>query len=321
MNPRKLGKSDIYVSPVALGCWPIAGMTSLDVNDVDSLRTLHAAIESGVNFFDTAYGYGVNGESERLIAKAIDGRRNEIVLATKCGLAWDENGERVLDGRPDTLKSQIDESLTRLAVDHVELLYLHAPDPSTPVSESAGALREIMAAGKTRLIGVSNFNVQQLDEFHAECPISVVQPPYNMLQRQIEADLIPWCQAREISIASYWPLMKGLLAGKLARDHVFQPGDGRAKYLMFQGDEWKRNQDFVDELRLIGEQHGATVAQLAVRWTLEQPGITSALCGAKRAYQIEEVAQAMETTFDETVRCKIDAALARRGSTSVRGAV
>lgn len=302
MKPRQLGSSEILVSPVALGCWPIAGMTSLDVNDVDSMKTLHAAIESGVNFFDTAYGYGINGESERLVAKAIAGQREKIVIATKCGLAWDDNGERVLDGRPATLKSQIDESLFRLQVDHVELLYLHAPAPNVAVAESAAALREIMAAGKARLIGVSNFSVQQLEEFSAECPVSVVQPPYNMLQRTIEAALVPWCQAREVSIAIYWPLMKGLLAGKLPRDHVFQPSDGRAKYPMFQGKEWKRNQDFVDDLRAIGEQHGSTVAQLAVRWTLEQPGITAALCGAKRAYQIEEVAQATSITYDDAVK-------------------
>ena len=318
---RPLGTSDIQVSPVAIGCWPIAGMTSLDVNEADSMKTLEAAIECGVNFFDTAYAYGANGESEKLIARAIRGRRDDVVIATKCGLGWDKNVQRVLDGRPETLHRQIDESLARLAVDHVELLYLHAPDPETPVTESAGALREIMEVGKTRLVGVSNFTVEQLEQFHAVCPITVVQPPYNMLQRQIEDDVIPWCERHGASLAIYWPLMKGLLAGKLARDHVFQPGDGRAKYPMFQGVEWQRNMDFVDELRSIAAGCGVTVAQLVVRWTIDQPGITTALCGAKRAWQIEETAGAMQFELSDELRRQIDEALVRRGVSKTRGAV
>ena len=169
---RQLGATDIRIRPVAMGCWPISGMTSLDVSEAQSLATLNAAFDAGVNFFDTAYCYGGNGESERLIAQASGGRRHEIVIATKCGIHWGAEGERVLDGRPATLKSECDESLTRLKTDHVDLLYLHAPDPNTDVAESAGALRELLEAGKTRAIGVSNFNVEQLEAFHAVCPIT-----------------------------------------------------------------------------------------------------------------------------------------------------
>lgn len=318
---RQLGKSDIHVTPVGMGCWPIAGMTSLNVSETESLKTLHAALDCGINFFDTAYAYGANGESEKLIARAISGRRASVVLATKCGLAWDENVERVIDGRPVTLKRQVDESLSRLTVDHVDLLYLHAPDPNTPVADSAGALREIMAAGKTRLVGVSNFSVDQLEVFHALCPISVVQPPYNMLQRQIEKDIVPWCESNDISLAVYWPLLKGLLGGKLPRDHVFQPGDGRAKYPMFQGDEWEKNQAFVDDLRKIALECNRTIAQIAVRWTLQQAGITAALCGAKRASQIEETAAAMRFSLGEQQLGQIAAALQRRGVSQSHGAV
>lgn len=321
LSHRSLGTSDIMVSPVALGCWPIAGMTSLDVNDQDSLATLRAALDQGVNFLDTAYCYGANGESERLISQVVRDCRDQVVIATKGGIHWDADVQRHYDGTPETIKRECDESLARLGTDYVDLLYLHAPDPSVPVSDSAGAFKELLDAGKTRLAGASNFSVEQLEQFHAVCPISVVQPPFNMLQRQIEADILPWCQVHQVSLAIYWPLMKGLLAGKLKRDHEFQSGDGRAKYPMFQGDEWQRNQDFVDDLRLIATELGITVAQLVINWTLLQPGITVALCGAKRAYQIEETAAAMSIQLEPDDMKRIDDALARRGNASVRGAV
>ena len=310
---RPLADTDILVSPVSLGCWPIAGMTSLDVNDTDSLATLEAAVANGVNFLDTAYCYGANGESERLIARALGHRRDEIVIATKGGIHWDAEGKQVLDGRPDTLRRECEESLKRLQTDRVELLYLHGPDPATPVAESAGALKELMEEGKTRCIGVSNLQIEQLEEFHAVCPIAAFQPPYNMLQRQIEKDTLPWCREHGVSVMVYWPLLKGLLAGKLPRDHVFQPRDGRAKYPMFQGDEWHKNQDFVDRLREIAQEVGKTVSQVVVNWTVHQPGITAALCGAKRAHQIEETAGAMGWKLDADQLAKIDTALEERG--------
>lgn len=321
MNHRKLGRTQIEVSAVALGCWPISGMTSLDVNERDSLATVRAAHEAGINFFDTAYCYGANGESERLIGRALAGVRDQVVIATKCGIHWDEKLERQIDGRPATLKRECEESLQRLGTDRVELLYLHAPDPKTPVSDSAGALKELMDAGKARAVGVSNFSLEQLGQFHRVCPISAFQPAYNMLQREIEADTLPWCQENDVSVVVYWPLMKGLLAGKLKRDHAFDPRDGRAKYPMFQGDEWQKNQDFVDELREIAADIGKTVAQLVVNWTIHQEGITSALCGAKRASQIKETAGAMDWQLNDAQLERIDRALQRRGHAKTRPAV
>ncbi len=242
---RSLGDAGLQVSAVAMGCWPIAGMTSLDVNETDSLATLQAALEHGVNFFDTAYCYGRDGESERLIARGLGHRRDEIVIATKGGIHYDRQGKRLLDARPETLQRECDESLRRLGTDRVDLLYLHAPDPGTPLTDSAGALRDLMTAGKTRCVGVSNLTREQLEAFHAVCPVAAFQPPYNMLQRQIERDTLPWCRQHGVAVVVYWPLLKGLLAGQLPRDYVFPPRDGRAKYVMFQGEEWQKNQDFV----------------------------------------------------------------------------
>jgi aryl-alcohol dehydrogenase-like predicted oxidoreductase len=312
---RPLGATGIHVSPVALGCWPISGMTSLDVNEQDSLATIHAALDCGINFLDTAYAYGPAGESERLIARAIAGRREAVVIATKGGVHWASDGSRVLDGRPATLRRECEESLKRLDTDHVELLYLHAPDPNTPLAESASELRKMCEEGKTRAVGVSNFTLPQLIEFHAVCPISAFQPPYNILQRQIERDTLPWCRERGIATCIYWPLMKGL------RDHVFKPGDGRPKYPMFQGLEWQRNQDFLDELRLLAVEAGKTVAQLVVNWTIHQPGITAALCGAKRPDQIRETAGAFGWRLTAEQLGRIDAALLRRGTPVTRLAV
>jgi aryl-alcohol dehydrogenase-like predicted oxidoreductase len=296
-------------------------MTSLDVNDKDSIQTLEAAVAAGVNFLDTAYGYGANGESERLIARALGHRRDELVIATKGGMHWGDQLQRVFDGRPDRLKRECEESLRRLNTDRVELLYLHAPDPAVPVTESAGGLQELMKQGKARAIGVSNFNIEQLDAFHRVCRITAFQPPYNMLQRDIEQDTLPWCREHGVSVVIYWPLMKGLLAGKLARDHVFPQTDGRAKYPMFQGEEWQKNQDFLDRLREIAASAGKTVAQLVVNWTIHQTGIDAALCGAKRASQIEETAGAMGWKLTPEQFAAVDQALTERGTPVTRSAV
>ncbi len=302
-----------------MGCWPIAGMTSLNVNDDDSLRTLKSAVDAGVNFFDTAYCYGRDGESEKLIAQSLicgsnTPDRSQLVLATKGGVHWGPDGKQILDGSPATLQRQCEESLRRLQTEYVDLLYLHAPDPNTPIASSAEALRKVMESGKTRSIGVSNFSLQQLQEFHSICPVTAIQPPYNMLQRQIEKNIVPWCVENQVSVLVYWPLMKGLLAGKLSRDHQFQRGDGRPKYAMFQGDEWQKNQDFVDQLRLIASEAGKSVAQVVVNWTIHQPGITAALCGAKRAAQIEETAGAMGWKLTAPLQDRITAALRQRGT-------
>lgn len=317
---RQLGQTGIYVTPIAMGCWPISGITSIDVNETDSLATLSAAFEAGINFFDTAYCYGYQGESERMIARAVGANRNEIVIATKGGIHW-ENGKQVRDARPATLKQQCEESLRRLATDCVELLYLHAPDPRVPIAESAGALRELLAAGKTRSVGLSNATPDEMREFAAVCPLTAYQPHYNMLQREIETTHLPWCREHQVSVIVYWPLMKGLLAGKLSRDHVFNPRDGRRKYPMFHGEEWQKNHDFLDKLRPIAAESGKSVAELVINWTIHQPGITAALCGAKRPEQIRANAGGMGWRLSAEQAARINRALAERGTAASRGAV
>jgi len=318
MELRQLGLTNIRVSEIALGCWPIAGMTSAGVTDDDSLATICACFDLGINFLDTAYCYGQNGESERLIARAIVGRRDEFVIATKGGIHWGLGRKAIYDARPETLRRECDESLRRLGTDRVELYYLHAPDPNTPLTESAGAMHDLRAEGKVRAVGLSNSDLAGIVEFHAVCPLAAFQPPYNMLQRDIETEIMPWCREHNVSLMIYWPLLKGLLSGKLPRDHVFGPDDGRSRYPMFQGDEWQKNQDFLDELRLIAADMGRSVAQVAINWVIHRPGITAALCGAKRPDQIRDNAGAAGWRLTPEQLRRIDAALARRGKAITR---
>jgi aryl-alcohol dehydrogenase-like predicted oxidoreductase len=315
---RPLGRTSVEVSSVALGCWPIAGVSTLDVNDADSVATIRAALDLGVNFLDTAYCYGRGGESETLIRQALGGIRDRAVIATKGGIHYNAAGQQEQDGRPETIARECDESLRRLGVDRVELYYLHAPDPKVPLAESAGAVRRLVEAGKALAAGASNCSLEQLRQFEAECPIAAVQLPYNMLQRDIEAETVPWCVERGIAVTAYWPLMKGLLAGRLEADQPLDERDSRRKYPMYAGEEWRKNQAFVAELRRIAAEAGRTVAQMVINWTIHQPGITSALCGAKRPWQIEETAAAMGWRLTAEQHSAVDAAIAARGKAEAK---
>jgi aryl-alcohol dehydrogenase-like predicted oxidoreductase len=318
MNYRSLGNTPIEVSEIAMGCWPIAGMNSPNTNEADAIAAIRECFELGVNHLDTAYMYGRFGESERMIAKALGTRRDAMVIATKCGLHWNEAGKQMHDARPATLRRECEESVQRLNTDRVELLYLHAPDRNVPVGASAAELKRLLDEGKTRAVGASNLDVKQLEEFAAECPLAAIQPPYNMLMRQIEADVLPWCRDHNVAVLVYWPLMKGLLAGKIARDQVFGVDDSRHKYPMFQGEERRKTHDLVDRLRLVADAAGHTVAEVVLNWTIHQPGITSVLCGAKRPEQIRESAGGSGWRLTPEQCGEIERALADRGLADVR---
>lgn len=322
---RPLGSSGVEVTPVALGCWPMAGVTTLGATHEAGVATVHAALEAGVNHFDTAYVYGPHGESDRILAEALAGRRDEVVLASKVGVHFapakpGEEPTMEQDARPATLRKECEELLRRLDTDRVDLLYLHSPDPAVPIEESAGALAELMTEGKTRAVGASNCQLDETRRFASACPLSAVQLPYNLLQRDIEAESIPWCQENGVAIITYWPLMKGLLSGSMERGHELDEHDSRRKYPMYQGDEWRRNQDFLDAIRAAADGEGLGVATLVVRWTLSQPGVTSVLCGAKRPEQIAETAAAMNEPLSEKAVASIQAAITARGDAETKRA-
>ena len=196
-----------------------------------------------------------------------------------------------------------------MGIECIDLYYLHAPDPNVSVQASAEAILKLITSGKVRCAGASNFDVEQLDRFQSVCPIAAVQPPYNMLQREIEADIIPWCIDNRVSVMNYWPLMKGLLAGKIRRGHEFDPKDKRLSYDVFKGESFERAQRLLDQLDIIAAQLDKTVSQVVVNWTMNRPGITSVLCGAKRPWQIEETAGAMGWELGPEQWHQINAAL------------
>jgi len=334
-SARSLGSSAVAVGPLGLGCWPLAGMTRAGVTHAAAVATVRAALDAGVTHLDTAYCYGERGESERAIGEAIHAglggagsrRRDAVVLAGKCGIHWEPDAglspprRQVVDGRPERIRAEVEESLVRLGTDRFDLLYLHAPDPAVPIEESAGELRRLLDAGKARAVGLSNASVANLERFAAVCPLSACQMQFNMLQREIEADVLPWCIRRGVALVAYWPLMKGLLAGKMRRGQEFPADDSRRKYPIFSGDEFARNLDFVDALRPVAARLDCTLTALVLAWTAEQPGITSVLFGATSPEQVSENAAALRCDLDDAARATIAAAIKARGPVAGRKAV
>ena len=320
-QPRPLGNSPVAVGPLGLGCWPLAGMTREGITPEAALATVAAAVDAGIMHLDTAYCYGEQGESERAIRAGLRGRRDRVILAGKCGIHWEPGRTQCVDGRPTRLRREVDESLARLGTDRLDLLYLHAPDPTIPIEESAGALRGLLEAGKARAIGGSNMTVAQLERFSAECPLAACQMPYNMLQRGIEDAILPWCRRNQVAMVVYWPLMKGLLAGRMHRGRVFSASDSRHKYPMFNGAEFERNLDFVDALRPIAARLQCDLPDLVLAWTAEQDGITSVLFGATLPDQVLANARALACDLDDEARAAIRLAIAERGPVAGRRAV
>jgi aryl-alcohol dehydrogenase-like predicted oxidoreductase len=321
--PRPLGSSPVSVGPLGLGCWPLAGMTRAGVTRKAAVATVRAAVDAGITHLDTAYCYGEAGESERAIRAALaeigPAARDTVVIAGKCGIHWEPDPSRepprrqAVDGRPERIRAEVEESLARLGTDRLDLLYLHAPDPTIPIEESAGELRRLLDAGKARAIGLSNAKLDDLERFAAVCPLSACQMHFNMLQREIEREILPWCMGRGVAMVVYWPLMKGLLAGKMHRGQAFPPSDSRHKYPMFNGDEFAKNLDFVDVLRPIANRLAVALPDLVLAWTAEQPGITSVLFGATSPEQVAENARALACDLDEEARREIAAAITARG--------
>jgi hypothetical protein len=305
MKYIKLGKSELLVSRVAFGTWQLGGDWGATDTDAATLSIRRAA-ESGVNFFDTAQAYGF-GASERLLASALRGlAREDLVLATKGGLR-PENGGVVRDSSASWIKEGVESSLRALDTDYIDLYQVHWPDPKTPFDETAGELAKLIADGKIRHVGVSNFDAAQMEEFSEVLPVETLQPVYHIFRREIEDEILPYTRAHDIGVLVYGPLAHGLLGGNLELDTQFAPGDWRATSSVFQGDAFKHNLAKVAELQAFARTElGVTIGQLAVAWTLANPAVHVAIVGTRNPSHVEEALAAADLVFDDATKARID---------------
>lgn len=278
MEYRRLGRSDMEISAISLGCWVMGKEWWGDADDAESISAIHAAIHLGVNFIDTAPAYGA-GHSEEVVGKALEGRRDKVYIATKVG--WGD-----LD--PQKLPGALEASLRRLRTDYVDLYQIHWPHETIPTVDSMAVIKRLQEQGKVRYIGVSNFNVQQMKDALSVARIESLQPPYNLFWRHIEKEILPFCVENEIGVIAYSPLAQGLLTGKFTKDTKFSENDIRSHALLFQGDVFATAVDAVEVMKPIARKYGKTVGQLALNWLLSQKGVTSAIVGARRPSQVQE---------------------------------
>lgn len=317
MQYRKLGQSDIEVPVVSFGAWAIGGWMWGGTDDRDAVRAIHAAIDCGITCIDTAPAYGM-GHSEKVVGEAIRGCRDKVAVATKCGLRWNlaegekyfptetPEGEKVTmykNLKPDSIRHECEQSLRRLRVDCIDLYQCHWPDSTTDLDDTMAALLALRQEGKIRAIGVSNFTVEQMEKCLASGRIESDQPKYNALDRDIEAEVLPFCIEHEVGVLAYSPIAQGLLTGKVTLDREFPPGDLRRDSPKFSMANRAKVLDMLEEVRPIADGYGATLAQFFTAWLVAQPGVTTALVGARTALQAEENAKAGELSLSaEDVR-------------------
>ena len=322
MKYRPLGNSGISASVVGLGAWVLGGgqLWGKDTDDSESVRTIQAALDLGINLIDTAPAYGY-GRSERVVGQALKGRRDKAVVATKCGLWWDDTrgsyfadlaGTKVYRSlRADTLQLEIENSLRRLAIDYIDLYQTHwpsMPPDYTPVAESMATLLKMKKQGKIRAIGVSNVTLDELKENVAAGEVASDQFRYSILNREAEKEILPYCANKGIATLTYMSLEQGLLTGKIGMDHVFPPGDFRTNTFWNQ---WyipanrKRVLDLLASWRDLTAKYNCTLAQLVIAWTAEQSGVTHVLAGGRTLAQVAENAKAVDLPLEPADAARI----------------
>lgn len=302
MEYRQLGKSELEVSVIAFGAWAIGGWMWGGADRKDALKALDAAISNGMTTIDTAPAYGF-GLSEELVGEAIKGKRNRVQILTKYGLRWNikkgqfffptfDNAGNPIDmyryAGKESVIEECENSLKRLKTDYIDLYQIHWSDPTTPISETMEAVEKLIQQGKIRVAGVCNYDVEQLKEATRTLSVASNQVPYSMVRRDIEKDLVPYCLASQIAIIAYSPLQRGLLTGKIKPGYVFGEGDTRPSTPHYREPNLSRILHFLDELKPLAEDRKVTLAQLVLNWTLQQPGITCVLAGARNEEQVRE---------------------------------
>jgi aryl-alcohol dehydrogenase-like predicted oxidoreductase len=299
MQKRRLGASDLEITPIGVGAWAMGGSGWQfgwgAQDDDESIAAIHAALDQGVNWIDTAAIYGL-GHSEEVVARALQGRSQKPLVFTKCGIVWDQRREPKRTIQPESIRTEVEQSLQRLKLDVIDLYQIHWPEPDDAIEAAWAMMAALKEQGKVRHIGVSNFNVRQMQRAHAIAPITSLQPPYSIISPEIEKEILPYTLENNIGVIVYSPMKSGLLTGAMTRERVaaMPEDDFRKRTPNFKEPLLSRHLELAGLLADIGKRHGKTAGETAIAWTLRHPAVTGAIVGMRSAKQVDGVIGAAE---------------------------
>jgi len=298
MQTRKLGSTDLVLTPIGLGTWAMGGPWEYGwgpQDDGEAVAAILTALDLGINWIDTAPVYGV-GHSEELVGQALRQTKHKPFLATKCGRLWNEKKELIPYLKRDSVRRECEASLRRLGVERIDLYQMHWPDPLPDIEEAWEEMSLLAAEGKVRYLGVCNYNVEQLERVRKIYPVASLQPPYSMLRREAEKELLGYCAGHNIGVVAYSPMQRGLLTGRFSHERLaaLAPDDHRRRMPEFQEPAFSASLELVEGLQKIAQRYGRTAAELAISWVLRQPEVTAAIVGARRPSQIKETIEAAD---------------------------
>ncbi|MHC4169051.1 MAG: aldo/keto reductase [Planctomycetota bacterium] len=316
MQTRRLGDTDLELTTVGLGTWAMGGPWEFGwgpQDDGEAIAAILAALEAGINWIDTAPAYGL-GHAEELVARAIEQLSEKPIIATKCGILWNEKKEKLTCLKARSIRDECHASLERLGVETIDLYQMHWPDPDEDMEEAWEEMTRLHEEGKVRYIGVSNFSVDQIRRAQKTHPVASLQPPYSMLHREVEDELLGYCAANDIGVVAYSPMQRGLLTGKFSAERLasLAPDDHRKRHRDFQEPQFSATLELVECLKPIAERNGRTCAQLAISWVCRRPEVTAAIAGARRPEQIIETAPASDWNLSAEDIEEIEQLLAER---------
>ena len=302
MEYAEIGQERIRVSRLCFGCAPMGGHDYGHVNDADSISAVHAALDAGINFFDTAAVYGL-GRAEEVLGRALEGRRNKAVIASKGGLAWNAGGTITRDAAG--IMRSLEDSLRRLRVDTIDIFQIHWPDPAVPLEQTLNVLEKARKAGKIRHIGISNFSVAEVLSAHETCRVETLQLSYNLLNRELETDMLSCCKKVGMKLLTHSTLARGFLSGRYPPGHKFSGSDTRPRSSYFSDESRMEKDAVLEELSRQADALGKTRSQMAVRWVLDNPLVSAAIIGFKNSKQVADVMLASDWTLTPQVYSRL----------------
>ena len=311
MYTRQLGNSDMQITPLGIGAWAMGGggwaFAWGPQDDNESIATIHKALDEGINWIDTAPVYGL-GHSEMVVGKALEGRSERPLIFTKCGRIWNEQRQILKSLEPDSIRQECENSLRNLKVDVIDLYQMHWPEPDEDIEKGWETMARLQEDGKVRHIGLSNYSASQMDRVQKIAPITSMQPPYSIVQREVEEEVLPYALEHGIGSIIYAPMKSGLLTGAMTRERLanLPDDDWRRRSPFFQEPALTKSLGLVDLLRQIGDGHGRTPGEVAIAWTLRHPAVTAAIVGLRKPSQVDGVIGAMEFRLSDDEIQQID---------------